>query len=186
MILDILTLVILLWAVYKGISKGLLMAVFSLVAFVAGLAAALKLSAITASRLEGTVNVSARWLPVLAFLLVFIGVTILVNLIGKLLEKSAEWAFLGWLNKAGGVLFFAVLYLLVWSIVLFYLDKLELLNPDTMTESNTYAIIVPWGPRTINWLAELVPVFKNVFEELGIFFDRLSDKVNQPPQVAFL
>ena len=184
MLLDIITLVILLWAVYKGISKGFLMAIFSLAAFFVGLAAALKFSAITAEWLGETVNVAAKWLPVLSFLLVFFLVVLLVNLAGKLLEKSAEWAFMGWLNKAGGVLFFAVLYLLIWSIALFYLEKLELLNQDAMAESNTYAIIVPWGPRAMNWLADLIPVFKDVFEELGKFFDKLSKGTDSSRQVA--
>ncbi|WP_290711444.1 CvpA family protein, partial [Flavihumibacter sp. CACIAM 22H1] len=84
---------------YKGIRNGLVMALFSFAALLLGLLAAVKLSAVTALWLEGTVNVSAKWLPLLAFLLVFVLVVLLVNLVGKLLESTAEWAFLGWVNK---------------------------------------------------------------------------------------
>jgi membrane protein required for colicin V production len=177
MVLDIITLLVLVWAIFKGLRKGLLMAVFSLLAFLIGLAAALKLSAVTAVWLDDTVNVSARWLPVISFLLVFIIVVIIVNWAGGLLEKTVEWAYLGWLNKAGGIIFYCLLNLLVWSIVLFYLGKMGILSDESMEQSNTYPIIAPWGPKAMNWLAQLVPFFKDVFEDLGKFFDRLSNEV---------
>jgi len=184
MVLDIITLCVLILAVFKGISKGLLLAVFSLLAFVIGIAAALKLSAITANWLEGTINVSARWLPLIAFLLVFIVVVILVNKIGLLLEKTMEWAFLGWVNKAGGIIFFAILYLLIYSVLLFYLGKMNIITDKQMEESTTYPIIAPWGPQGMKWISQLVPVFKDVFEDMERFFERLSTDIKPPAPTA--
>ncbi|MFT4022469.1 MAG: CvpA family protein [Flavihumibacter sp.] len=95
MLIDIITIGLLLMALYKGWRRGLIVAVLSFLALVLGVIAALKLSAVTARWLEGTVNVSAKWMPVLAFLLVFIVVVVLVNLIARLLEHTAEcccWA----------------------------------------------------------------------------------------------
>lgn len=184
MVLDIITLGVLILAVFKGISKGLLLAVFSLLAFVIGIAAALKLSAITANWLEGTINVSARWLPLIAFLLVFIVVVILVNKIGLLLEKTMEWAFLGWVNKAGGIIFFAILYLLIYSVLLFYLGKMNIITDKQMEESTTYPIIAPWGPQGMKWISQLVPVFKDVFEDMERFFERLSTDIKPPAPTA--
>lgn len=184
MVLDIITLGVLILAVFKGISKGLLLAVFSLLAFVIGIAAALKLSAITANWLEGTINVSARWLPLIAFLLVFIVVVILVNKIGLFLEKTMEWAFLGWVNKAGGIIFFAILYLLIYSVLLFYLGKMNIITDKQMEESTTYPIIAPWGPQGMKWVSQLVPVFKDVFEDMERFFERLSGDIKPPAPTA--
>jgi membrane protein required for colicin V production len=184
MVLDIITLGVLILAVFKGIAKGLLLAVFSLLAFVIGIAAALKLSAITANWLEGTINVSARWLPLIAFLLVFIVVMILVNKIGLLLEKTMEWAFLGWVNKAGGIIFFAILYLLIYSVLLFYLGKMNIITDKQMEESTTYPIIAPWGPQSMKWVSQLVPVFKDVFEDMERFFERLSTEIKPPAPTA--
>ncbi|MBZ5857869.1 CvpA family protein [Flavihumibacter profundi] len=177
MVLDLITLGILLLAMVKGLSKGLLVAVFSMVALVIGLAAALKLSAITAFWLEGSVNISSKWLPLVAFLLVFIIVVILVNRIALLMEKTIEWAFLGWINKAGGILFFGILYLLIWSVILFYLVKMHIITDQLMEKSVTYAVIAPFGPATMNWIAELIPVFKHVFDDIGHFFEQLSSGI---------
>jgi membrane protein required for colicin V production len=184
MILDLITLGILILAVFKGISKGLLVAVFSLLAFVVGIAAALKLSAVTANWLEGSVNVSARWLPLIAFLLVFIIVVIIVNKTGQLLEKTVEWAFLGWLNKSGGILFFSLLYLLFWSVILFYLGKMNIITEKQMEQSVTYPVIAPWGPQSMKWIAQAVPVLKDVFEDIQRFFERLSNDIKPPAPTA--
>lgn len=177
-LIDIVTFLVLALAVFKGIRNGLVMAVFSFVALFLGLMAALKLSAVTANWLEGTIQVSARWLPVLAFLLVFIVVVILVNMIGKLLEATTEWAFLGWANKAGGIVFYAVIYLLVWSLFIFYLDKLSLISQDAMDSSVTYPIIAPWGPNAVDWIASVIPVFKDSMTEIGLFLERFSEEKN--------
>src|SRR5690349_8193204 len=109
--IDIIVLGLLLLALFKGLRKGLVLAVFSFLAFVIGLAAALKLSALVAVYLGENTNVSGRWLPVLAFVLVFGVVLLLVRLGAKLVEGGLQLVLLGWLNRVGGVLFFALLYL---------------------------------------------------------------------------
>jgi membrane protein required for colicin V production len=177
-LIDIVTFLVLALAVFKGIRNGLVMAVFSFIALFLGVLAALKLSATTAIWLEDTVQVSARWLPLLSFLLVFIVVVILVNMIGKLLEKTTEWAFLGWANKAGGIVFYAVIYLLIWSLFIFYLDKLSLISQEAMESSVTYPIIAPWGPDAVDWIASVIPVFKDIMTEIGGFLERFSEEKN--------
>src|SRR5438309_7623343 len=111
MLIDTVALVLLLMAVFKGLRKGLIIAVFSFVAFIVGLAAALKLSSVVAGYLGSQVSVSQRWLPVLAFALVFLAVALLVRLGARMLEGAVKLAMLGWLDKLGGVLFFLLIYL---------------------------------------------------------------------------
>jgi len=58
------------------------------------LAAALKLSALAASYLGENVNISQRWLPVIAFAVVFIIIVLLVRLAAKALAEQTWWCFL--------------------------------------------------------------------------------------------
>jgi uncharacterized protein YqeY len=74
MIIDILVLIFLVMAVIKGLRRGLIVAVFSIFAFIAGIAAAMKLSVVVAGYLKDSVNISAKWLPFISFAVVFIGV----------------------------------------------------------------------------------------------------------------
>ena len=111
MIIDIIVLIMLVVAIIKGLRRGLIIAIFSILAFIAGIAAAMKLSVVVAGYLKDSVNVSAKWLPVLSFILVFIAVVLLVRLVAKLIEKSVEMVLMGWANKIGGILLYIVLYM---------------------------------------------------------------------------
>lgn len=158
-------------ALLKGLRKGLVLAVFSFLALVIGLAAAVKLSAVAAAYLGQHTNLSERWLPFAAFALVFIGVALLVRLGAKLIESALEAVALGWANRLGGFIFYALLYLFVISLLLFYAVQLGLFKPETLAGSVTYPLIEPLAPHIINALGAVVPIFKDMFAELEGFFE---------------
>ena len=96
MFLDILLLIFLIFAVIRGYQRGLIVGVFSFVAIVIGLAAAIKLSAVVADYLGENVKLSAQWLPVVSFVLVFLLVVVLIRLGANMLQRTVEWSMLGW------------------------------------------------------------------------------------------
>jgi membrane protein required for colicin V production len=179
MSIDLIYAIILLLAIWKGYNRGLIVAVFSVFALVAGLAAALKLSAITALWLKNSVQIGAKWLPVIAFLLVFISVVLLVRIGAAGLEKITSLAWMGWANKLGGMVLYVLLYTLLYSVVLFYMEKINLLSRSSIAASKTYSIISPWGPWITEEIGKLLPVFKNMFRELEDFFSKLPQHVQE-------
>ena len=72
MLLDIIFAVIIVLAIFKGYQRGLIVGVFSFVAIIIGLAAAMKLSTVVAGYIGKAVKVSDEWLPVISFAVVFI------------------------------------------------------------------------------------------------------------------
>ena len=178
MLIDLIFAVAIILAIIKGFRRGFIIAIFSVIAFIVGLAAALKLSAVVAEYLKSSVNISAKWLPFLAFAVVFFVVVLLVRLGAKLIEKTFQVTLLGWLNRIAGVLLFAVLYLIILSIFIFYAERLQLLQPPVIENSVTYHFIQPWGPKVIDNFGKIIPVFKDMFTELGDFFNSLSNKIS--------
>ena len=179
MIIDIIVAIILILAAIKGFRQGLIVALFSVVAFIVGLAAAMKLSVVVADYIGKAVNVSDKWLPIISFAVVFLIVVILVRLGAKFIQKSVEMAMLGWVNRIGGILLYAALYILIFSVLLFYAEQLSFIKPETIKESVTYEYIQPWGPKLMDGLGKIIPVFKGMFEDLEDFFDGVSKQV--PP-----
>ncbi|MEP6747741.1 MAG: CvpA family protein [Bacteroidota bacterium] len=177
MLIDIIFIVLLAIATYKGYTKGFIIAVFSVLALIIGLAAAMKLSVVTASWLKNAVHIAAKWLPVFAFAIVFLLVVLLVRIGGKALEKTAEIAFMGWINKLAGILLYITLYTIILSVLLFYAEKVNMLTPETIASSKTYSFIKPWGPKAVNSIGTLVPFFKDMFHQLEDFFAGLQDKI---------
>lgn len=174
MVIDIVFLILMILAIVKGYRKGFIVAAFSFVGIIIGLAAAMKLSAVLASSLKMHTHISVGWLPFLAFVLILLGVWILVRLGAAIVEASFKMAFLGWLNILGGILLYAVLYATVLSIVLFYAGKLDLLKPAGIEGSRTYIYLHPLGPKLMELFAKILPIFKGMFDELSSFFDGLG------------
>jgi len=176
MFIDFIALGLIVLAIIKGFQKGLIVAIFSLLAFVIGLAAALKLSAVVAQYLGTNTNISQRWLPILAFAIVFFIVVLLVRLGAKAIERVLQMSMLGWLNKLGGIVFYFLLYFFIFSVILFYATQLHIIKPQTVEMSTTYPIIYPIAPVVMDTLGNILPGFKNMFGELENFFDNLSKK----------
>jgi len=179
MILDLIFVIILVLAIFKGYRRGLIVGLFSFIAFIVGLAAAIKLSAIVAGYIGKAVKVSDQWLPIISFAVVFMLVVLLVRLGANLIQRTIEIAMLGWVNRLGGIVLYAALYITVFSIVIFYAEQIHLIKQETIDKSVTYSFVKPWGPKAINGLGTLIPWFKDMFAELEKFFGNVSDKMAQ-------
>jgi membrane protein required for colicin V production len=176
--IDLIFAVLMILAIVKGYRKGFIIALFSILAFIAGLAAAIKLSATVAVYLEHSTSVSSKWLPIISFVLVFLLVVLLVQLGAKLIEKTFELALLGWLNRLFGILLYMILYTLIFSVFLFYAEKMHLFDPATISASTTYPFVQPLGPKVINSIGQLIPIFKGMFTQLESFFEGISHKIS--------
>lgn len=174
MLIDIIVIILLVLAVFKGLSKGLIVAIFSLLAYLVGLAAALKLSTLMADYIGTNVEISQRWLPFIAFFVVFMIVVLLVRLGAKAIEGAVKMMMLGWLNRLGGVLLYILIYFFIFSIILFYTTQLHLIKAETISDSATYSYIAPFAPKVIGILGAVLPFFRNMFNELLQFFGEVG------------
>jgi membrane protein required for colicin V production len=177
-LIDIFFYIFLLLAIIRGWRKGLILAVFSLVCGLIGLAAAVKLSAVLAVHMKSDLHISSRWLPAIAFILVFVLVILIISWTGKLIEKLVKWVLLDWLNKLGGILLFLVLYLAVYSIVLFYGTEMGFISKRTADESHFYQILTPFGPAVIRFITRFIPFGQDMFNALERFFDTIAHDIH--------
>lgn len=174
MFIDILFAILMVLAIFKGYKRGLVVGLFSLVAVIIGLAAAMKLSTVAAGYIGQAIKVSDQWMPIISFAIVFIIVVLLIRLGANLIEKTVEIAMLGWLNKIGGIVLYTVIYIIVFSVLLFYAGQMKLLQTATIEQSVTYSFVQPWGPKAINGIGAVVPIFRDMFGDLEHFFDGVA------------
>ena len=177
MFIDIPYFIMLLLAAYKGYNKGLIVAVFSFVGMIVGLAAAIKLSAFVGNWLHTNTHISATWLPGLSFIVVFIGFVILIRLIAGILRKSVQFMLMGWADKLGGVLLYAALYTMIFSVVLFYALQLKVLTEESIATSKCYGFVKPWASFVMNSLGKVFPIFKGLFTQLENYFQTSASKL---------
>jgi membrane protein required for colicin V production len=178
MLLDLIYVIIIVLAIFHGYRRGLIVGLFSLVAVIIGLAAAMKLSIVAGGYISRVINISKEWLPIISFALVFLLVVLLIRWGAGAIQKMVEMVMLGWANKIGGILFYVAIYTIVFSVLLFYAEQMKLLQPETINKSVTYSFVQPLGPKVINGLGSIIPVFKNMFGELEQFFDGVAKKIS--------
>jgi membrane protein required for colicin V production len=179
MIIDLIFAVLIVLAALRGYQRGLIVGVFSLVAIIIGLAAAMKLSTVVADYIGEAVNVSDQWLPVISFAVVFLVIVLLIRLGANAVQKAVESVALGWANRLGGILLYAAIYTTVFSVLLFYAEQIHIIKPATIEKSVTYSFIQPWGPKAIDGFGAVIPWFRDMFAELQEFFDGVSKDI--PP-----
>ena len=143
MLIDILFLAMLAIAVFKGIKNGLIIAIFSIVGWVHGIFGAFRFANVAAGYLKGVVDMSAKTLYILSFIIVLLLVMLLVHLGAKLVEKTVELALMGWLNRIGGIFFYVLLYTLIFSVMIFFAEKFKLISDETIAASRVYPWVKP-------------------------------------------
>lgn len=176
MLIDLIFFVLMITAVFKGISKGFIVAIFSLIAFIIGLAAALKLSATVAKYLSSQMNISSFILPVLSFIIVFALVVWIVRWGAALIKKAVSVAFLGWIDAIAGILLYAIMYIMIFSVMLFFATRIHLITEEAKVASKTYSFIEPFGPGVMTFLGKMLPFFSHMFSDLSHFFENVSKK----------
>lgn len=176
MFIDILVLVSVAMALFKGYSKGFVMALFNTLSLIIGLAAAVKFSSVISPMVAEKAG-SGQYTPFVSFFLVFLAAIVAINLLGKAIEKTLETVKIGFVNRLGGVLLYLLLYLSVVSVLVYYLEKMGVITPDLVVQSACYAYISAWGPNVLDGIGYLIPFFRDMFSELNSFFDSFQ-KIN--------
>ena len=136
--LDIVIGIILALFALAGLRNGIIREAFALAAFVGGVYGAVRFSDYVGEKLSGVISVSHEWMSVISFILVFIILAILINMIGKGVSELAESLCLGFFDKIGGLVFgiakgFIIVGVLV--VILDFFGLKDILNKETCEKS---------------------------------------------------
>lgn len=123
--IDIIIAIPLLWGLYKGFSKGLILEAASLIALGLAIWGGIKFSDFLSEWLKNNMEWTSRYLPVISFAIIFIGILVLVFAMAKLLEKVVKAVSLGFLNKLSGAAFGILKFGLILSVLIFVLNAIE-------------------------------------------------------------
>ena len=166
--IDVLLLIPIIYAVYKGFKNGFIIEICTLLALLVGIYAGVHLSDGTANLLKSNWNFDSEYMPVIAFSITFLVIGALVFFGGKMLEKVVDVAHLTPLNKFLGVLFalIKIIYFISVFVVLLesYDEKGDFIKEETKSESLLYEPIKKLSLTTIPRLKESTIFLTNAFK----------------------
>jgi membrane protein required for colicin V production len=113
---DILILVILGYSLIRGLFRGLVKEISSVIGVFGGFYAAFTYYKVLASLLAGLIQ-DVSYLNILSFLIIFCSVLIVVSVLGVIIKYLLNITFLGWFDRVGGVIFGLAKAILIVSVL---------------------------------------------------------------------
>jgi len=154
--LDIIFLIPLLFALYRGFKKGMIHMVASLAALVLGIFGAIKLRPMFASLLDSIFDISPDYMNVIAFSVAFVSIVMVVHLLAFLVEKLIKAVALNLVNRllgmGIGVLVTAfVLSMILWPVNQVNAEK-QIIKPERIEGSILYKPLSAFAPAVFPYL----------------------------------
>ena len=142
--LDIIIIVLLFLFGLGGWRKGLIIELATLLGLGLGLYGAFHFSDYTATELVQWVEIDPKYLTVISFVVTFMVVAVVVNLLGRLLAKAIKNLHLGFIDKIGGFLVGLAKGVLLCSLLAMLINVLNLkgfAKDDIKQESLLYPYV---------------------------------------------
>lgn len=114
---DIIVVVILGYCLIRGVFRGLVKELSSIVGVLGGFYAAFTYYMVVAKPLSKWIT-NTGYLNILSFLIIFCGVFIIISILGVIINYLLKIAFLGWLDRIFGAVFGAMKGILIVSVLL--------------------------------------------------------------------
>lgn len=103
--LDIVLAIPLLWGLYKGILKGIIIELASLLALIFGIYGALHFAVYSQPFLKEEFSIDSTFLPIVSFGLTFLAIVLIVRLLAYIIDRFLKLVALGFLSRILGGLF---------------------------------------------------------------------------------
>ncbi len=166
--IDIILGLLLIFSIIGGFKKGLVAEVATLAALILGIWGAIHFSGITTELLIRYFNLQTDYLNIISFIVTFVVIVILVHIVGNVISNMVDTAGLSIVNKLGGMVFGLLRAILVLSILLIVIDKIDnnvQFIPEKTKESSTmYEPIKNVAPSIFpfiqDWYEEYNPLKK--------------------------
>lgn len=159
-ILDIVLLLCFIPAVIRGLSKGLINELISLVSIILGAWLAFKFSGVVSTWLSQYLQLEQKVVNVIAFAVIVILVIILLHLIGQLLTKVVKITTLGWLNRLLGMIFGILKVALILGLIIMVFgginEKWNLVKPGVLDDTVVYNFLKDFAEKVFPYLKSFV------------------------------
>ena len=154
--LDIIFLIPLLFALYRGFKKGIIHMIASIAALVLGIIGAIQLRPLFASFLDSLFDITPEYINIIAFSVAFVVIVLLVNLMAHVLERLIKAVALNFINRLLGMAFGLLVTAFVLSMILWPLNQInaekQIIKPERIDNSLLYKPLSAIAPAIFPYL----------------------------------
>jgi membrane protein required for colicin V production len=173
MVIDIIFAVSAAWGFYVGFSRGIVKTIFTVLSVVFGLIMALRFGPQVTGLLESAFSKNPLMF-IAGFLITFVGTMMIIRLFARFIEGALQTANINFINQTIGGLFMAALFTLIYSALLWFADKSQLLSNEGKRDSLTYERLEKFPTLVWQWGGRAKPIFADFWEHSIQFMDELE------------
>jgi membrane protein required for colicin V production len=162
--IDIVILVVLGIFGIGGLRKGIITEAATLLGLGVGLYGAFHFSDFTAEKLVQWVEINPKYLNVIAFVVTFLVLAIVVNLLGRLVAKMVKAINLGFIDKLGGFIIGMAKGVLICSLLVMLLNALEIKN-IIKDKDREGSMLYPYIEQTVPYVYQGFDLVKEAVKE---------------------
>jgi len=155
-VIDLILVIPLLFALYRGFTKGLVYMVASLVALVLGILGAMKFREQMAGLLDRIFEVQPQYLNLLGFAVTFVIIVLLVHLTAFLADKLIKAVALNFINRLAGMVFGVAISAFIISIILQPVqaanEQRQFISSEKIEGSLLYKPLAAFAPTVFPYL----------------------------------
>ncbi|MCB0550692.1 MAG: CvpA family protein [Phaeodactylibacter sp.] len=174
MAIDLIFLVLAGWGFYLGFSRGIIKTIFTIFSVVFGLMMAFRFGPEVTGILESMFNENPLMF-IAGFLLTFVGTMFIIRFFANLLEGALETANINFINQIIGGFFLTAIFVLVYSLILWFADTSHLLGESTKQESRSYYYLERYPQKVWAWGRKAKPIFEDFWDHSIEFMDDLEN-----------
>ncbi len=171
MLIDIGFLIFLLYGFYLGYSRGILKTIYAILSIVLAIIISLKFSPFLIDILNDSLKLGSTISLIIGFIFIFLTVVFLVRIFGKGVEKLFKTVKLNFINKIVGGVMMAMLFVVSYSAILWFLNQTNTLSETQKEKSFTYEQLEPIPEQARGAISSLKPAFKGFWEKSREAFD---------------
>jgi membrane protein required for colicin V production len=163
-VIDIVILVFFGIGAYSGFKKGFILEIVSLAAFFIAIILGIKLLDVGVDFVSNYIEGYDHILPVIVFTILFIGIIILLNWIGKLLKKVLDMTLFGSIDDIIGAVLGVVKWALVLSIFFWIFSSFGgKFSAEVTSDSFLYDPVSSFAPNLFGIISSIFPFVEEFF-----------------------
>lgn len=175
MILDLVVVVLVGLAFWRGFMKGLIISIVMLLGLLLGGMIALRCTIPLTNVLRGQADMQNPQLPFYVFFFLLIAVIVLVYILGRLIEKLVNIAGMNLVNKIAGGFFSALIALFILSSAIWMAGRTQLISDNVKQQSFTWKLMEDFSLRVTNSFGAVLPFMNKTYDKLGSYIDQVAD-----------
>ncbi|MFN7325914.1 MAG: CvpA family protein [Chitinophagales bacterium] len=180
--IDLVFIAVSLYGFWQGWNQGIIGTLLNLAVYAFGILIAFKMAPVTSVVLSQLLDSSHPMVFIGGFALNLLVIYLVVKLATNQLEELLSRAYLGAVNRLIGGFMVATFYVLLFSVLIWFLNQANGISPSTIREAKSYPLLEPM-PGTAKKIAiRFQPLVADAWADFNRWLDKAQEYGNEKTQ----